>query len=49
MKREKVIDCDECKHMIGYEDQDKWPESGCGKCGRTKKELIELDKKIWGK
>jgi len=32
--------CNECIYMIEHEDPDKWEDHGCGKCGKTKEELI---------
>ena len=33
--------CDQCNFMIEHEDSDKWGEK-CGKCGRSKESLIEI-------
>lgn len=45
---EEKVDCDACLHSIEHEDEDKWDEPvACGKCGRSKNELIELEKKYW--
>ncbi len=45
--KEKV-NCDACMYSIEHEDEDKWADPiVCGKCGRSKKELIELEKEHW--
>ena len=45
MKYNEPTNCDECNYMIIYEDEDKWSEPvACGKCGRTKEEIIRLQK-----
>lgn len=34
--------CEECQHLVVYEDVTKWPDK-CGKCGRPTEEIMEYD------
>lgn len=41
------VKCEECLHLIEYEDEDKWPH-GCGRCGRSREELLKWQKRLIG-
>jgi len=45
VKEDGLTDCDECNYLIQYSDEDKWGDVACGKCGRSKDDLVKIQKK----
>ena len=39
---EDDVNCEKCWYLLNYIDEDKWTETDCPKCGRSKADLVKL-------